>query len=128
MVEIEVMLEKQIEEQVPVTLKSNDVVFYQTENADVVVNVVYKDETFWLTQKAMAALFNVNPQAVTKHLANIYEEQELEKVSTCSVLEQVQKEGNRSVKRSMEFYNLDAIIAVGYREHNFFFYRYFTKI
>lgn len=95
--------------------QTNNIVFYQTENADVVVNVVYKDETFWLSQKAMAALFDVNPQAITKHLSNIYEEQELTKESTCSILEQVQKEGNRNVKRSVEFYNLDAIIAVGYR-------------
>ena len=96
-------------------VETNNIVFYQTENADVVVNVVYKDETFWLSQKAMAALFDVNPQAITKHLSNIYEEQELVKDSTCSILEQVQKEGNRNVKRSVEFYNLDAIIAVGYR-------------
>ncbi len=95
--------------------QTNNIVFYQTENADVVVNVVYKDETFWLNQKAIAALFDVNPQAITKHLSNIYEEQELVKDSTCSILEQVQKEGNRNVKRSVEFYNLDAIIAVGYR-------------
>ena len=95
--------------------ETNNIVFYQTENADVVVNVVYKDETFWLSQKAMAAVFDVNPQAITKHLSNIYEEQELTKESTCSILEQVQKEGNRNVKRSVEFYNLDAIIAVGYR-------------
>lgn len=96
-------------------IQTNNIVFYQTENADVVVNVVYKDETFWLSQKAMAALFDVNTQAITKHLSNIYEEQELVKDSTCSILEQVQKEGNRNVKRSVEFYNLDAIIAVGYR-------------
>ena len=96
-------------------IQTNNIVFYQTENADVVVNVVYKDETFWLSQKAMAALFDVNPQAITKHLSNIYEEQELVKDSTCSILEQVQKEGKRNVKRSVEFYNLDAIIAVGYR-------------
>lgn len=95
--------------------ETNNIVFYQTENADVVVNVVYKDETFWLSQKAMAALFDVNTQAITKHLSNIYEEQELVKDSTCSILEQVQKEGKRNVKRSVEFYNLDAIIAVGYR-------------
>ena len=63
----------------------------------------------------MAALFDVNTQAITKHLSNIYEEQELVKDSTCSILEQVQKEGKRNVKRSVEFYNLDAIIAVGYR-------------
>ena len=96
-------------------IQTNNIVFYQTENADVVVNVVYKDETFWLNQKAMAAVFDVNPQAITKHLSNIYEEQELVKDSTCSILEQVQKEGKRNVKRSVEFYNLDAIIAVGYR-------------
>ena len=96
-------------------IQTNNIVFYQTENADVVVNVVYKDETFWLSQKAMAALFDVNTQAITKHLSNIYEEQELVKDSTCSILEQVQKEGKRNVKRSVEFYNLDAIIAVGYR-------------
>lgn len=95
--------------------QTNNIVFYQTENADVVVNVVYKDETFWLSQKAMAALFDVNPQAITKHLSNIYEELELVKDSTCSILEQVQKEGSRNVKRKLEFYNLDAIIAVGYR-------------
>lgn len=96
-------------------LETSNIVFYQTENADVVVNVVYKDETFWLNQKAMAILFDVNTQAITKHLGNIYDEQELEKDSTCSILEQVQKEGTRNVKRSLEFYNLDAIIAVGYR-------------
>ena len=96
-------------------VETNNIVFYQTENTDVVVNIVYKDETFWLSQKAMAALFDVNPQAITKHLSNIYEEQELVKDSTCSILEQVQKEGKRNVKRSVEFYNLDAIIAVGYR-------------
>ncbi len=96
-------------------MEANNIVFYQTEETDVVVNVVYKDETFWLTQKAMAELFDVNPQAITKHLQNIYEENELQYDSTCSILEQVQKEGNRNVKRSVEFYNLDAIIAVGYR-------------
>ena len=96
-------------------MEANNIVFYQTEETDVVVNVVYKDETFWLTQKAMAELFDVNPQAITKHLQNIYEENELQYNSTCSILEQVQKEGSRNVKRKLEFYNLDAIIAVGYR-------------
>lgn len=96
-------------------MEANNIVFYQTEESDVVVNVVYKDETFWLTQKAMAELFDVNPQAITKHLQNIYEENELQYDSTCSILEQVQKEGSRNVKRKLEFYNLDAIIAVGYR-------------
>lgn len=93
----------------------NNIVFYQTNESDVVINVVYKNETFWLTQKAMAELFDVNPQAITKHLQNIYEENELDIFSTCSKMEQVQKEGNRNVKRTLDFYNLDAIIAVGYR-------------
>lgn len=96
-------------------MNQNNIVFYQSENKNVVINVIYKDETFWLTQKAMAELFDVNTQAITKHLQNIYEEQELSEKATCSKMEQVQQEGNRSVKRNLDFYNLDAIIAVGYR-------------
>lgn len=92
-----------------------NIVLYQMDNSNVYVNVYYSGETFWLTQKAMAELFGVNPQAITKHLGNIYEEHELEKESTCSKMEQVQQEGIRTVKRMVDFYNLDAIIAVGYR-------------
>lgn len=96
-------------------MNQNNIVFYQSENKNIVINVIYKDETFWLTQKAMAELFDVNTQAITKHLQNIYEDQELSEKATCSKMEQVQQEGNRSVKRNLDFYNLDAIIAVGYR-------------
>ena len=96
-------------------MNQSNIVFYQSENENVVINVIYKDETFWLTQKAMAELFDVNTQAITRHLQNIYEEQELSEKATCSKMEQVQQEGNRSVKRNLVFYNLDAIIAVGYR-------------
>lgn len=95
--------------------ESNNIVFYQTENADVVVNVVYKDETFWLTQKAMAELFECSVDNISLHLKNIYESEELDKNRTVEDFSVVQKEGNRNVKRSREFYNLDAIIAVGYR-------------
>ena len=63
----------------------------------------------------MSELFDVNVPAINKHLNNIYDEEELNKVSTISKMEIVQKEGNRNVKRELEFYNLDAIIAVGYR-------------
>lgn len=63
----------------------------------------------------MAEVFGVNSQAITKHLGNIYDEGELEKKATCSKMEQVQEEGARTVKRMIDFYNLDAIIAVGYR-------------
>jgi len=88
---------------------------YRTAEGDVSINAIIKDESVWLTQKAMAELFDVNPQAITKHLSNIYEEGELDKDSTCSKMEQVQIEGNRSVARMRDFYNLDAIISVGYR-------------
>ena len=88
---------------------------YNTPDENIKVNVIVKDETLWLTQKAMAELFDVNSQAITKHLKNIFDEGELSKDATCSKMEQVQKEGERLVKRNVEFYNLDAIISVGYR-------------
>jgi hypothetical protein len=76
---------------------------------------MYSGETFWLTQKRMAELFGVEVPAISKHLANIFESGELNLEATLSILETVQQEGARRVKRNMEFYNLDAIIAVGYR-------------
>lgn len=91
------------------------IVLYQNDDSNVCVNVYYCNETFWLTQKAMAELLGVNTQAITKHLGNIYQEQELSKEATCSKMEQVQQEGDRNVKRIVDFYNLDAVIAVGYR-------------
>jgi hypothetical protein len=79
------------------------------------IQVMYKDETIWGTQKAMSALFDVGVPAINKHLNNIYEEGELLREPTISKMEIVQTEGEREVKRQMEFYNLDAIISVGYR-------------
>lgn len=79
------------------------------------VNAVVKDETIWLTQKAVAELFDVNVPAISKHLQNIFDEGELMPESTVSKMEIVQQEGTRSVKRIVDFYNLDAIISVGYR-------------
>lgn len=95
--------------------QQHEIVLYQIEDTNVCINVVYEEETFWLTQKAMAELFDVNVPNISKHLANIYEEGELDKSSTVSKMEIVQKEGTRDVQREKEFYNLDAIIAVGYR-------------
>lgn len=88
---------------------------YNTPQEDIKVNVVMRDETIWLTQKAMAELFGVQTPAINKHLKNIFEEGELERKATLSNLETVQNEGGREVKRNIEFYNLDAIISVGYR-------------
>lgn len=96
-------------------IQEHEIVLYQVEDTNICVNVVFKDETFWMTQKAMAELFDVNVPAISKHLSNIFEEGELFKEATVSKMEIVQMEGNRKVKREPEFYNLDAIIAVGYR-------------
>ena len=93
----------------------NDIIFYTTPKGNINIEVVFNNDTFWLTQKAMAELFGVEVPAISKHLANIFETNELDEKATISILETVQKEGSRNVKRNIEFYNLDAIIAVGYR-------------
>ncbi len=93
----------------------NNIILYSSKIGNVTINVTYQNENFWLTQKAIAALFGVEVPAISKHLANIYETGELLQQATISILETVQQEGNRNVKRKVEFYNLDAIIAVGYR-------------
>ena len=79
------------------------------------LEVRMEGETVWLNQAQMAELFGTGRQAITKHLQNIYECEELNRNATSSILELVQKEGNRNVKRKIEFYNLDAIISVGFR-------------
>ncbi len=88
---------------------------YNTPNEDVSVNAVVKDETIWLTQKAMSELFEVEIPAISKHLTNIFSEGELQVEATVSKMEIVQIEGTRNVKRTLDFYSLDAIISVGYR-------------
>lgn len=88
---------------------------FMLEGKDNGVQVVYKDETIWCTQKAMAELFDVGVPAINKHLNNIFEEGELSQEATISKMEIVQSEGTREVKRMTEFYSLDAIISVGYR-------------
>lgn len=96
-------------------LKVSNFLIYENEDGKVDVNVILKNETIWLTQKSMAELFDKDVKTINKHLINIFEESELNKNSTISNFEIVQKEGKRQVKRNVEFYNLDAIIAVGYR-------------
>ena len=95
--------------------KSGEILLYENGGDKEVITVIFRDETFWLTQKAMAELFDVNVPAVSKHLQNIYQEEELTREATVSKMEIVQNEGGRSIRRTMDFYNLDAIIAVGYR-------------
>lgn len=90
-------------------------ILYSAPNGEVRLDVLLRNESVWLTQKAIAELFDVDRSVVTKHLGNIYETNELEKNSTSAKIAQVQQEGNRIVNRNVEFYNLDAIISVGYR-------------
>ena len=91
------------------------IILYQTDDGKVAVDVRFEDETFWLTQKAMAELFDVQVPAIAKHLKNIYDEEELDRAATISKMETVQTEGARQVTRAVDWYNLDAVIAVGYR-------------
>jgi hypothetical protein len=85
---------------------------YQTPNNEVRVDVFLQNETAWLTQKSMAALFDVNVPAISKHLSNIFDERELEENSVISILETTASDGKNY---KTKYYNLDAIISVGYR-------------
>ena len=92
-----------------------EIVIYTSDDGKVSLDTKLENNTIWLTQKDMAELFGVKIPAINKHLMNIYKEGELNQDATVSILEIVQKEGSRSVKRQKTFYNLDAIISVGYR-------------
>lgn len=92
-----------------------EILIYETGGKNVQFNLNPGEETIWATQAQMADLFDVNTQAIGKHLKHVYQEGELEENRTCSILEQVQMEGERQVVRKTKFYNLDAIISVGYR-------------
>lgn len=88
---------------------------YNTPNEKVKVDVFLQNETLWLTQKAMSILFDVSKSSISEHLTNIYKDGELIKESTVREFRTVQTEGERHVQRDLEYYNLDAIISVGYR-------------
>lgn len=92
-----------------------NILFYSDENGQIKVEVILQDENVWLNVNAIATLFDVQRPAIVKHINNIYNDEELSKESTCSILEQVQIEGTRSVKRQKEYYNLDMIISIGFR-------------
>ena len=98
---------------------AHEIIFYNTPTGDRKIEVVYQDETFWLSQKALAELFGVGVPAVSKHLKNIFESGELEPESTVSKMETVRQEGDREVRRTVEYHSLDAIIAIGYRVNSY---------
>jgi hypothetical protein len=95
--------------------KQNPIVLYTAPDGKVTVDVYFAKDNFWLTQKTMAELFGVKIPAISKHLKNIYDSGELLQGATISKMETVQTEGDRKIAREVEFYNLDAVIAVGYR-------------
>ena len=90
-------------------------VLYTTPNGDVNLDILLQDENLWLTQKGISELFGVSKSTVSHHLSNIYSDGELDKLATVRKFRTVQKEGSRAVQRELEYYNLDAIISVGYR-------------
>lgn len=92
-----------------------DILIYQTEDGNTKIDVRLENETVWMTQKAIAELYQTTRQNITLHVKNIYEEGELEEESTCKYYLQVQNEGSRDVKRKAKHYNLEMILAIGYR-------------
>ena len=92
-----------------------DVIIYQSGQENISTNVLFKDETFWMTQKDMATLFRVDVSTINYHLKEIFDSNELSEESTIGKFPIVRLEGTRKVTRTITFYNLDAIIAVGYR-------------
>ncbi|QCQ22119.1 virulence RhuM family protein [Desulfoglaeba alkanexedens] len=99
----------------PANPTRSEILIYQTEDGRTRIQVRMEDETVWLTQADMAQLFQTTSQNITLHLKNIYQEGELDESATCKDFLQVQSEGGRQVQRSRKFYNLDAVISVGYR-------------
>ena len=95
-------------------MENNEIILYQPEET-VKIEVRLENETVWLTQRQMAELFGTQRQAITKHLKNIFDTKELDRDSTSSILELLQREGARLIKRNVELFNLDVIISVGFR-------------
>lgn len=96
-------------------IPNNNFILYTAPNGNVKIEAYLQDETIWLTQQKMADVFGVTKSTISEHLSNIYESSELEKEATVRKFRTVQIEGEREVTRNLEYYNLDAIISVGYR-------------
>ena len=94
---------------------AEQIVIYQTEDGNTVIDVRLENETVWLSQAQMSQLFETDRTSIVRHIKNIYQTGELERESTCAKIAQVQVEGKREVKRMVPYFNLDMIISVGYR-------------
>ncbi|CDE99819.1 putative uncharacterized protein [Clostridium sp. CAG:813] len=93
----------------------NEIIIYQTQDGKTKIDVKIEDETVWLNQAQMVELFETTKQNISLHIKNIYEEGELDEISTVKDFLTVQNEGTRQVSRNVKHYNLDVIISVGYR-------------
>lgn len=96
-------------------MSNSEIILYSTPQGEIKIEVFLQDETVWLTQRAMGELFGVSKKTISEHLGNIYKSNELQREATVRKIRTVQNEGEREVARNLEFYNLDAIISVGYR-------------
>lgn len=102
-------------EQVNNEQNNSSIVMYTSQDGNLSIEVKVANDTVWLTQSQIAKLFDVKKAAISKHISNIYSQEELERESTVSKMETVQKEGSRVIKRCLDYYSLDMIISVGYR-------------
>ena len=96
-------------------MSNSEIILYSTPQGEIKIEVFLQDETVWLTQRAMGELFGVSKKTISEHLGNIYKSNELQREATVRKIRTVQNEGEREVARTLDFYNLDAIISVGYR-------------
>ena len=95
--------------------KTGKIVIYKTESGEVKIEAKIREETIWLSLNQIARLFNTDKSGISRHIGNIYKGKELHKDSTVAIFATVQKEGKREIERTIEHYNLDMIISVGYR-------------
>lgn len=93
----------------------NNIIFYNDEEGQTKIEVILQDENVWLNIESLTKLFKIDRSGITRHINNIYKDEELEENSTCAKIAHVQKEGNRSVTRDIAYYNLDMIISIGFR-------------
>ena len=96
-------------------LRKGEIIIYTSEDGSISLDTKLENDTIWLTQDMMAQLFDTTKQNISLHIINIFKDEELDEISTVKKFLTVRKEGNRNVSRNLEYYNLDMIIAVGYR-------------
>ena len=94
---------------------SNDIIIYNTEDGKAKINLQLQNGTVWLNQSEIAELFETTKQNISKHIKSVFDDKELEESSTVNYKLTVQMEGNRKIQREMVYYNLDMILAIGYR-------------